>query len=152
MTIAKNVSRLIYMTNTDRNTRTLIVSFAIAVMALIPLRFVEVGQMMEAVSSNEVQVLGAQTRESASVTLPEADVTVSQNQDAILEAPYDQIDGQAVLGASIEVPVEQDCIVQGDSAAVISSLKSDLARPGLTGAVRVDLLNQIRMVEVNTCK
>ena len=40
--------------NINRNTRTLIVSFVIAVMVLIPLRFVEVGNGL----GSEVSVLG----------------------------------------------------------------------------------------------
>jgi len=43
------------MTDLDRNTRTLIVCFAVALFALIPLRFVEVGQMMV---QEQKQVLG----------------------------------------------------------------------------------------------
>jgi hypothetical protein len=64
------------MTDETRNIRTLIVCFVIAIMALIPLRFIEVGNsMME--QSNQT-VLGEQ-------------VTVSEL--PVLESPYDEIEG-----------------------------------------------------------
>lgn len=137
------------MTNTDRNTRTLIVSFAVAIMALIPLRFVEVGQIMTA-SDSQAQVLGEQT----DITLPNADVVaVPEEKQAVLEAPYDQIDGPAaVLGASTDISASADCIVRDEATSVIDSLRLDLNRGGLSASDRVDLMNQIRMVEVNTCK
>ncbi len=50
------------MNNLNRNTRTLIVSFLIAVFALIPLRFIEVGQMQEQYLI-DTQVLGEKTEE-----------------------------------------------------------------------------------------
>lgn len=50
------------MNNLNRNTRTLIVSLLIAVFALIPLRFIEVGQMQEKYMM-QTQVLGEQTDE-----------------------------------------------------------------------------------------
>ena len=87
------------------------------------------------------------------VVLPETTVATVQSSEAILEAPYDQIDGQKVLGAATEVPSTQvDCIVASDADGVVASLRSDLAKPGLNSRVRVELLNQTRMVEVNTCK
>ncbi len=58
--------------NINRNTRTLIVSFVAAIMVLIPLRFVEVGNSL----NGEASVLGE------TMVQPEAKI----------EAPYDQID------------------------------------------------------------
>lgn len=50
------IPRLIFMNNDlNKNTRTLIVSLAVAIFALIPLRFVEAGQQVQ---SNGAQILG----------------------------------------------------------------------------------------------
>lgn len=67
----------------DRNSRTLIICFIIAVIALIPLRFVELGQDRELMNA---QVLG----ESMEVELIE-----EENKELPIikiEAPYDEID------------------------------------------------------------
>ena len=74
------------MTDLDRNTRTLIVCFSIALVALIPLRFVEAGQ--QAVRVGQSQVLG-QSAERDVI----APVTVKRINPAQLQAPYDEIDG-----------------------------------------------------------
>ena len=78
------VVKLIFMNdNINRNTRTLIVSFVIAIMVLIPLRFVEVGNSLDSGAS----VLGE---------------TVVQS-EAKIEAPYDQIDSTAPCNLDQEV-------------------------------------------------
>ncbi len=64
------------MTDNDRNTRTLLVSFVIAIMVLIPLRFIEVGQNSAVVG--ETQVLGEQV----------------EIEEKALEAPYDEIESE----------------------------------------------------------
>ena len=63
------------MNDFDRNTRTLIVCFVVAVFALIPLRFIEVGEQYDLVSS--ALVLG----ESISVPV-----------EPVLEAPYNTLE------------------------------------------------------------
>ena len=70
------------MNNLNRNTRTLIVSFLIAIFALIPLRFIEVGQMQEQYLM-ETQVLGEKTEEIVEEPIEEI---------SGLEAPYDQLE------------------------------------------------------------
>ena len=55
------------MTNHDRNVRTLIVCFILLILALIPLRLVEIGQT----GDRNVRVLGEQTTE---IILPNAEV------------------------------------------------------------------------------
>ncbi len=69
----------------DRNSRTLIVCFVVAVMVLIPLRFIELGQEREIMNS---QVLG----ESVEYEMIEEEETVDSLSTAKLEAPYDSID------------------------------------------------------------
>jgi len=68
------------MNNHDRNARTLVVCFVLAMMSLMSLRFVEVGQSVTAVSGS--QVLGA-TSEKKEVVLPNAEVHTQ-----VLEANY----------------------------------------------------------------
>jgi len=82
--IEKKIVKLLFMNdNINRNTRTLIVSFVIAVMVLIPLRFVEVGNGL----GSEVSVLGE------SVISPEVKI----------ESPYDQIDSPVPCNLGEEV-------------------------------------------------
>ncbi len=65
------------MNNLNRNTRTLIVSFLIAIFALIPLRFIEVGQQQNYLIPT--QVLGEKT-----------EAVMEDNSG--LEAPYNEIE------------------------------------------------------------
>ncbi len=72
--------------DTNRNVRTLIVSFVVAIMALIPLRFMELGESaLQVPEISHTQVLG----ESVEV---EEEVT-----GLGLEAPYDEIENAAVI-------------------------------------------------------
>ena len=60
------------MTDNDRNTRTLVICFVLAVMSLISLRFVEVGNITSVSNS---QVLG-ETTQSKEVILPNAELNI----------------------------------------------------------------------------
>jgi hypothetical protein len=62
------------MTNNDRNVRTLIVCFVLLILALVPLRFVEINNQM---ANRDVQVLGEQT--NSEIVLPNAEVSADQN-------------------------------------------------------------------------
>ena len=64
------------ITDHDRNVRTLIVSFVIAIMVLVPLRFYEAGQQ-EIDSLSEVQVLGASTERVVAPTPTELPLFIS---------------------------------------------------------------------------
>jgi hypothetical protein len=90
------------MDDTSRNTRTLIVSFVLAVMVLIPLRFVEVGQVS---SSNSSQVLGETTVNRETVATP----------TAALEEPYQTIESQ-----------KHNCVSRSDLDAEWEKLKTDV--------------------------
>ena len=68
------------MTDNDRNARTLVTCFVLAVLSLTVLRFVEVGQNVAVVSRS--QVLG-ETIQKEKVTLPNADV-----EQEVLRADY----------------------------------------------------------------
>lgn len=65
------------MNNFNRNTRTLILSFVVAVFALIPLRFIEVGQKQEYFAPS--QVLGEKIEDKI-------------ESKSLLEAPYDELE------------------------------------------------------------
>jgi len=72
--------------DTNRNVRTLIVSFVIAIMALIPLRFMELGEStLQVPEISQTQVLGE------SVEVEEGTMGLG------LEAPYDEIEKAAVI-------------------------------------------------------
>ncbi len=88
------------MDNLNRNTRTLIVSFLIAIFALIPLRFIEVGQMQEQYLM-ETQVLGEKTED----IIEEPSQVVSG-----LEAPYDQLE---ICFSQEEIQMMEDEIYLG---------------------------------------
>lgn len=64
----------------NRNIRTLIVSFVIAIMALIPLRFMELSESeVPVVSMSQMQVLGESSE-------------IPKEMEARIEAPYDEIE------------------------------------------------------------
>lgn len=79
------------MNDAARNVRTLIVCFVIAVMALIPLRFVEAGQeRIRMYEMRRVQVLGEMTQRPVVEEVEEFD-------PAMISAPYDEIDGDYLM-------------------------------------------------------
>lgn len=73
LTAIKKALRLIGMTDHDRNIRTLVICFVLAVMALIPLRFVESGD--EVMVSSKTQILGETIQQE--VILPNAELDLS---------------------------------------------------------------------------
>ena len=75
------------MNDFNRNTRTLIVSFVIAIFALIPLRFIEVGEQQNAL--NQSQVLGETTVVEEIIV---SDDSSSEEVVLGLEAPYDELE------------------------------------------------------------
>ena len=79
------------MDDLARNTRTLIVCFTVALFALIPLRFVEEGQL---VIARQNQVLGEIFVEEVEAE----EEPIIQVDPARLEAPYNLIDGGLVSG------------------------------------------------------
>ena len=66
------------MTDFDRNIRTLILCFVIAIVALVPLRFVEIGNNISNISNT--QVLGEETvSQESEIVLPNADIDLDNN-------------------------------------------------------------------------
>ncbi|MBU3935529.1 hypothetical protein KJ909_02550 [Patescibacteria group bacterium] len=85
------------MTDLDRNTRTLIVCFAVALLALIPLRFVEVGQMMV---QEQKQVLGERVvvePRTDCLSVEEADVLVRGVTQSLVSGEYENEDVNRIL-------------------------------------------------------
>lgn len=69
------------MTDFDRNIRTLIICFTIAIIALVPLRFVEIGNTSVASS---FQVLGETIEQDVyEVVLPNADIENMELEEAL---------------------------------------------------------------------
>ncbi len=60
------------MTDNDKNMRTLVLCFVLAILALIPLRFAEIGNQMASVSTT--QVLG-ETTEQSEIILPNGELS-----------------------------------------------------------------------------
>ena len=119
------------MNENNRNTRTLIVSFVVAIMALIPLRFVEIGQQ----SLNEVQVLGVTTE------TPVTNVIEDVSEAPVLEEPYNEIENRAA-----------NCFQPEQASSMIADKESQLS----SGTLNVDTINQligeIKDIESLTCK
>ncbi|HPT66187.1 MAG TPA: hypothetical protein PK257_02665 [Candidatus Woesebacteria bacterium] len=64
------------MTDHDRNMRTLVLCFVLAIMALIPLRVIEYSQDVSEVSST--QVLGETVQQQLEIVLPNGELNVNQ--------------------------------------------------------------------------
>jgi len=61
------------MTNHDKNVRTLVLCFVLAVLALIPLRFAEVGNEITNISTS--QVLGETVLQEEVIVLPNGELS-----------------------------------------------------------------------------
>lgn len=114
------------MNNFDRNTRTLIVSFLVAIFALIPLRFIEAGEQQNFVSDS--QVLG----ETISVPVETEDVVKSK-----LEAPYNEL---------------ESCLSNEELKAMEDDVLSQIQAGGLSNDQTADILNTLRESEEKVCK
>lgn len=138
------------MNDTARNTRTLIVSFVFAIMALIPLRFVEVGQSLQ----NQPMVLGEKIQNVETVVLPEDGIS----EEIVLEAPYNEIENgyisdsdQEVLGEQTEM-VASDCIPTDDARNVLAEYETQLSEGGLDGETTDRLVSEMIAIESMMCK
>jgi hypothetical protein len=114
------------MDNSNRNTRTLIVSFVVAIFALIPLWFVEVGEMQSFMS--DAQVLGE------TISVPTENNYI---EEAKLESPYDSIEN-CVSKSNIEI----------EEKKVIETLKEGNLDTQQTAVA----LEMLRELEIKACK
>jgi hypothetical protein len=117
------------MNNFDRNTRTLIVSFVIAIFALIPLRFIEVGSQQNFVG--EAQVLGE------TISNPINTLNEEEQDKAKLEAPYDAID----------YCVDKSIVTEKENEVVDQLQNGDLSKDQITV-----ILDELRELEANICQ
>lgn len=127
------------MTDLDRNTRTLIVCFSIALMALIPLRFVEVGQQ---VMMNQSRVLGESAEREVVVPM------VEKIDPAKLQAPYDRIDG--VLGDSDDKKV--DCLMEEEVRGLVEEVTVGLVMGDYTEVEVEQVLGEVEAIEKRLCQ
>ncbi len=117
------------MENINRNTRTLIVSFVIAIMALIPLRFVEVGQSLS--NQINVQVLGESTANK--IVLPNDRIETvnveAPKEEVVSEPETGCVEGQEIdqqwdnLRKTVFDGVEDEETLQGMVAQLVDMQK-----------------------------
>ena len=124
------MSIIILMTDLDRNVRTLIVCFTLALMGLIPLRFVEVGQTQ----IERPMVLGK------TVVVKK----VEERNPAILEAPYDEIDGPSLRG--------DNCLSVDEAGRMIDELTQGLVSGNYDQEEIIQMLEQAEEVEARVCR
>lgn len=123
----------------NRNCRTLVVSFVIAIMAMIPLRFVEMGQIM---TMEQPTVLGETV--SQEVVLPSAEVD-----QKLFEAPYDQEGNvEQVLGTSTEV----SCISRDEANKLYESYATKLETVKLNDLQKQQLAEEVLTIEQSVCR
>jgi len=124
------------MDESNRNTRTLIVSFVFAIMAMIPLRFVEAGQMMQSsfTPASRSAVLGEMEER---VVLPNAELN--------LESPYNVIDA---------VPAEDktDCLSKTDADILVRLIGDEISSEELASDELDELVNEIKLVQESVCE
>ena len=123
---------IILMTDADRNTRTLILCFTLALMGLIPLRFVEAGQnrLME-----RPMVLGE------TVVVREV---VESRSPAILEVPYDKIDGPSLRGT--------DCLSVDEAGRIIDEMTRGLVSGDYDEVEITEMISEAEEVEARMCR
>jgi hypothetical protein len=127
------------MSEFNQNTRTLIVSFVVAIMALIPLRFVEVGNNMMV---SQPMVLG-ETVESQ-IVLPNAEV-----KPELFEAPYNE-EGKQVLGATTEAA--PSCIDKEEANRLYEEYAKTLGTVNLNDLQKQKLSEEVLNVAKSVCR
>ncbi len=110
----------------NRNTRTLIVGFVVAIMALIPMRFIEAGQEMA--SYVPFQVLGETTEVRQVVKKVEP-----------LEAPYNVIE-------------KTPCLKLSEANQINTALKNRISQQELSRAELDEVLSQMAQVDSLVCR
>lgn len=119
------------MTDQERNIRTLLVCFAVAIMVLVPLRFVEVGNQIGTWSNIQPVVLGE-------VSLVEDRVL---GEPSLLEAPYNRIEGEM-----------NDCLGEDEARSRVQSIGWQLTRTDLSAEDRLILNEELAKVGNEICR
>ena len=125
------------MTDNEKNTRTLIISFVLAMMVLVPLRFVEATQQTLDASN---RILGEMV--TAPVQRVRKEVVPVVKNDGALEAPYDKLENKKVC-----ISVEQ---AEKQIYAVIKRNGGDLSK--LNQAQSLAAYEQISKIDKDTCR
>lgn len=126
------------MTDNEKNTRTLIVGFVVALMVLVPLRFVEAtGQTLE--ESN--RVLGEMT--AVPVQRAQREIVPIVKADGALEAPYNKLETKKTVCVSNEQAEKQ-------VEAIIKRNGGSLDK--LSEAQSLAVYEQISAIDKSTCK
>lgn len=120
------------MKDIDRNSRTLIVCFVIAIFGLVPLRFYEIGNQINNVGSGSA-VLGEQ------VSLPESELTVTSR--PVLESPYEEIEMQSL-----------NCLPREEADNQIGVMVEVLKSTDLSESTVSSLVSEIERIENSVCK
>ena len=125
------------MKDIDRNTRTLIICFVVAVFSLVPLRFYEVGMQSE---SQQAYVLGL-SDEADKMSLP--DSQIQESSQPVLEYPYEELERQAS---------NTDCFSQQEADRQIEELVQVLQTEGLGEDTVSAIIEEISRLEALTCR
>jgi len=118
------------MKDIDRNSRTLIVCFVIALFVLVPLRFYEIGGQ---VGEGGSAVLGEQ------VSLPESELTAASQ--PVLESPYEEMEKQSL-----------NCLPREEADNQIGILIEVLKSTDLSESTVSSLVSEIERIENSVCK
>lgn len=125
------------MNDLNRNTRTLVVCFVVAIFSLIPLRFYEFGNQVVA---NKSQVLGLYRE--VDISLP--DSGLRSESVPVLEFPYEEIEA-----SESEVV---DCVPRSEVDRVVENLTEVLKVPGLEGELVTAAMEEIEKMESRVCR
>jgi len=132
-----NEIRLVYMTDQDRNTRTLIVSFMVALMVMVPLRFIEA---TKTTLEEANRVLGETTVKQPVKRVVSEKPVVSVSTE--LEAPYNVID---------EAP-KKDCLSTETATKMIETIiKTSGKIEEMNESDSYVLFEKIKKVEERVC-
>lgn len=118
------------------NTRTLIVCFVAAIMVLIPLRFVEEGQLMVQRAQKQAKVLGQQS---------EAQKEEERQGGIELESPYEQME-------QMEREKREDCLSPGTALRLIEVITAELAEGDYTQKQAEGIDRAVKEIEGRICR
>ncbi len=140
------------MTDNDRNMRTLVVSFMVALMVMVPLRFIEA---TKTTLEEANRVLGESTYiQPVRRVVQEKPVVVTNSE---LEAPYNKIemssDSELIESEVKSVPeVKNPCLTAGTASRMINTLvKSSGDVSEMTEAESALLFEKIDKIEKRIC-
>lgn len=125
------------MKDIDRNTRTLIICFVVAVFSLVPLRFYEVGMQSEA---QQAYVLGL-SDQADQMSLP--DSQIQESSQPVLEYPYEEVEKQALTS---------NCLDQQEADRQIEALVEVLKTESLAEETVTAIVDEISKIEGSVCK